>query len=150
MRLTYSVPPHSCSFNIECLFPSKTSVRKWRIGNLSSHGIFKPLTTLKLHFKFVPLCSNYLGQMTPQNDDAVASNSSVEKVVLCSPITYRVLENVLFGMREASVAADCTEAPMQLSTGGQCYLPITYREAIKALQSLIHKPAPPFKLPSLC
>jgi len=151
MHLTYSVPPHSCSFNSECLFPSKTLVRKWHIGNVSSHGIFKPLTTLKLQFRFVPLCNNYLGQMTPQNDDAIASNSSVEKVVLHSPIIYRVLENVLFGMYEASVAADCTEAPMQLSIGGQCCPPLTYyREAIKALQCLIPKPAPPFKLPSLC
>lgn len=73
---------------------------------------YSNLTTLKLQFKFVPLCSKYLGQMTPQNDDAVASNSSVEKVVLCSPIIHRVLENVLFGMCEASVTVDCTEARM--------------------------------------
>lgn len=70
-----SVPLHSTSqsgcFNSECLFPFKTLLRKWHVWNLSSHGIFKPLT-LKSQLKFVCGCKGCLGQMTLQNDASVA------------------------------------------------------------------------------
>lgn len=85
-------------------------MRKWWIRNFRSHGIFRPLTTLKLEFKFVPRYKNCLGQMTLQNDASVVPNSSVD-VVLYSPMVSSSLVNVLFGKHKALVAACCTEAP---------------------------------------